>query len=428
MSKIVFAVTIIVILALSYLALENPSIVQLKLFHIGPTQVPLYMVIFGAFVLGALFVYVLFLLQGVRGAFLGIREKRVRKRDERTDTHRREAIKQLRLGKLEMSKNLLEKAIQLVPDNLELWLDLADVFLEGKQFAEASDRYRHVFSRDSHDLRAILGIAVSSENRENFSEAELSYGRVLEREKGNPMALRGLLRTQKAQKKWQDAMDTLRLLKRQGLVSSEESDDAMATLWYQQGITQEKAGNVKEGISSFEKSLKVKGGFVPSLLSLGEAYIRDGSPERAIKVWEGALIERFQLPVAKALEHHMVQHGKEKEAIQFYRKASNQNELARLLLARLYLRLDHIDEAEAEVNRIPDRETSPGALLILAEVEKKRLNEALANRHYGLAIELLHHQFAAYQCTTCGTYHDSWMPRCHKCDTWNALEIDRFLP
>jgi len=223
-------------------------------------------------------------------------------------------------------------------------------------------------------------------------------------------------------------MDTLRLLKRQGLVSSEESDDAMATLWYQQGITQEKAGNVKEGISSFEKSLKVKGGFVPSLLSLGEAYIRDGSPERAIKVWEGALIERFQLPVAKALEHHMVQHGKEKEAIQFYRKASNQNELARLLLARLYLRLDHIDEAEAEVNRIPDRETSPGALLILAEVEKKRLNEALANRHYGLAIELLHHQFAAYQCTTCGTYHDSWMPRCHKCDTWNALEIDRFLP
>ena len=428
MSRVVFALTIIVILALGYLALQNPTPVQLKLFHRGPFEIPLYLVIFGGVVLGALFVYVLSLFRGVKGAFLGMRERRVRKRDERTDSHRQEARKQLRLGNLAVSKNLLERAIQLVPENLELSLDLADVLLEGKEFDEAFDRYHHILSRDSRNVRALLGIATSSENRDHFSEAELYYGRVIDVEKGNPVALRGLLRTQEAQKKWRQAMHTLRLLRKEGLVSSEEFADTLAVLWYEQGLTQGEVGHVKESISSLEKSLKVRRHFVPTLLSLGDAYIRDGAPERATKMWEGALIERFQPPLARAFEQHMVQQGREKEIIQFYKKASHQHELARLLLARFYLRKDRVEEADAEINRIADREASPEALLILAEVEKKRLNEVLANRHYSLAIELLHQQLAGYECGTCAAKHDRWVARCEKCGAWNTLNMKRFLP
>ena len=428
MSKVVFGLTLIVILALSYLALENPTVVQLKLFHRGPTGVPLYMVLFGAFILGALFVYVLFLLQGVRGTFLGMREKRSKKRDEKTDTYRQEARKQLRLGHLGKSKTLLEKATLLTPDNLELHLDLADVLLEGKEYAKASDRYHHVFSRDPENTRAILEIAECSEHIENFSEAEIYYRRVLDTEKTNSVALRGLLRAQKAQQKWQGAMQTLRRLKKEGLGPGERFDETMAVLWYEQGRTEEKEGNLKGSISSFEKSLREKSEFVPSLLSLGEAYIRDGSPERAVRIWEGALMERFQLPVAKALENHMIQHGGEKDLLQFYKKTSSRNELARLLLARLSLRLDRIEEAETEISKMPDMEASLGGLLILAEVEKKRLNEALSNRHYTLAIELLRHQLYEYRCNACGIPHEQWTARCQECGAWNTLEIDQFLP
>lgn len=428
MSKIVFVLTLIVILALSYLALENPTAVQLKFFHRGPTEVPLYMVIFGAFILGALFVYVLFLLQGVRGVLLGMREKRIRRRDERTDDYRQEARDLLRLGELEKSKALLEKSIHLAPDNLELSLDLADVLLEGKQYTKASDRYHHVFSRDSENIRAILGISVSNEGSENLSEAELYYGRVLDVEKANPVALAGLLRTQKAQRKWPEALATLRLLRKEGLVSSKEFDETLAVFWFEQALAEERAGNLKGSISSLEKSLKVQSGFVPSLLNLGEAYIREGSPERAIRIWEGALLEDFQLPVAKALEDYMIQHGGEKDLIQFYKRASSRNELARLLLARLYLRQNLIEEAEAEISRIPDVEASPGAGLILAEVEKKRLNEVLSNRYYGLAAELLRHRLDKYRCSACGTLHEQWMRQCQKCGAWNTLRIDAFLP
>ncbi len=428
MSKVVFVLTLIVILALCYLALENPTNVQLKFFHKDFAGIPLYMVIFGAFLLGAIFVYILFLLQGVRGALLGMRVKRIRRRDERTDDYRQEARKHLRLGELEKSRALLEKAIHLTPDNLELSLDLADVLLEEKKHTEASDRYHHVFSRDSKSIRAILGIAVSNEGGQNFSEAELYYGRILNMEKTNPVALRGLLRAQKAQGKRQDAIETLRLLRREGLISGEEFDETLAVLWYEQGIAEEKAQNPKASISSLERSLKAQSEFVPSLLSLGEAYIREGFPERAVKMWETALMERFQVPVAKALENYMVQHGQEKDVIQFYRKASGRNDMARFLLARLYLRRNLIEEAETEISKTPDVETSPGALLILAELEKKRLNEALSNRHYSLATELLRHQLDKYRCNSCGTPHDQWMPQCQRCGTWNTLKNDEFLP
>ena len=428
MSKIVFALTLIVVLALSYLALENPAHVQLKLFRRDLAEVPLYMVIFGAFILGALFVYALFLLQGARGVLLGMKEKRIRKRDERTDDYRQEARDYLRLRKLEKSKTLLEKTIHLTPDNLELSLDLADVFLEGKQYTKASDRYHHVFSRDSQSIRAILGIALSSEGSENFSEAELYYGRILNMEKANPLALRGLLRTQKVQRKWPEAIETLRLLRKEGLVSSGEFDEMLAVLLYQQALAEEKAGNLKGSIPSLEKSLKARSQFVPSLLSLGQTYIREGSPERAVKIWEGALMEHFQLPVARALEDHMIQHDGQKDLIQFYKKASIRNELARFLLARLYLRQNLIEEAEQEISKIPDVEASSGALLILAEVEKKRLNEALSNRHYSLASELLHHQLDKYRCKACGASHDRWVSQCRECGAWDALKIDEFLP
>ncbi len=427
MSKIVFALTLVVILSLSYLALENPTAVQLKLFQKGPTEVPLYMVIFGAFVLGALFVYLLFLLQGVRGALVGRREKRTKKRDERTDAYRQEARKASRLGDLDTSRTLLEKATQMSPDTLELYLDLADVFLEEKKYAEASDRYHHVFSRDPQNMRAILGIAVCSEGTENYSEAEYYYARVLEMEKPNSLALEGLLRTQRGQHKWQEAMETLRRLKRAGLVSTEEFDDSLALLWYQQGVMEKEAGNLKASISSLEKSLKGRSEFLPTLLSLGDVYIRDGSPERALKIWESDLAERFRVPVAKALENYMIEHEGERALIQFYKKISSRSELARLFLARLYLRLDRIEDAEKEIREIPDMEASPRALLVLAEIEKRRLNEALANRHYSLAFELLHHQLHQYRCSACSTPHDKWTPQCPACGAWDTLDTDQVL-
>ncbi|MBW2058894.1 MAG: DUF1049 domain-containing protein [Deltaproteobacteria bacterium] len=428
MSKIVFVLTLVVVMGLSYLALENPTAVQLKLFTKGPTQVPLYMIIFGAFILGAVFVYVLFLLQGVRGALLGMRERRTRRRDERTDQYRQEARDFLRLGELEKSKTILERAIRLNPDNLELFLDLGDVFLEWKRFTQASDQFHHVFSRDPHNIRAVLGIAASSEGTGNYSEAELYYNRVLEREKSNPVALRGLLRVQKAQGKWSEAMETLRLLRKEGLVSAEQFDEALSILWYEEARSQQRAGNPREGAASLEKSLKLRSGFVPSLLSLGEEYIREGLPEKALRLWESALLEDFQIPVVKALEDYRLQHGGDKELVQFYRKASSRHGLARLLLARIYLRQDLIEEAEQEITRLPDVEASPGALLLLAEVEKKRLNEALANRYYTLAAEVLRHRLFKYRCPACGALHDHWEAQCRKCGIWNALKIDLFLP
>jgi lipopolysaccharide biosynthesis regulator YciM/uncharacterized integral membrane protein len=427
MSKVIFVLTIALILALSYLALQNPTDVQLKLFQRESTEIPLYMVIFGAFLLGAAFVYVLFLLQGVRGVFLGMKERRIKRRDERTDDYRLEAKTQLRLGELEKSKTLLEKAIHLSPDNLELSLDLADVLLEGKQNTQASDRYHHVFSLDPQNLRALLGIAASNEHSHNFSEAELYYRRTLKTEKTNPVALRGLLKTQKAQAKWEDAIETLRLLRRESLVSNEEFDEMLAVFWYEQALVEEKTGHPNASISSLERSLKAQGEFAPSLVSLGEAHIRHGSPEKAIKTWEGALMERFHPALVRALENYRIEHGQEKELIQFYKKASSRIEIVRLLLARLYLRQNLIEDAEREVTKVPDVEASPGALLILAEVEKKRLNEALANRHYTLATELLHHRLDNFRCSACGTLHDQWMPQCHGCDAWNTLKIDEFL-
>ncbi len=308
------------------------------------------------------------------------------------------------------------------------FLDLADVLLEGKEYAQASDRFHHVFSRDPQNTRAILGIAMSSEGSENFSEAEFYYARALEGERGNSVALRGLLRSQKAQQKWQEAMQTLRRLNKEGLLSGEELENSRAVLWYEQGVQERESGDVKASISSFEKSLKERSEFLPALLSLGEAYIRNGSPERAIKIWENALMEHFHVPLARALENHLIEHEGEKALIQFYKKISSRSEIARLLLARLYLRQDRIEEAEKEISGLPDMEASPGALLILAEIEKKRLNEALSNQHYHLAMELLHHQLEEYRCRACNASHDNWMPRCQGCGAWNTLEIHQFLP
>jgi len=428
MSKLIFVLTLAVILALSYLALENPSIVELKFFHKGPAEVPLYMVIFGGFILGALFVYVLFLLQGVRGTLLGMRQKRIKRRDEKTETHRQEARTQRRLGHLERSKDLLKKANQLAPENLELSLDLADAMLEGEEYVEASDRYHRVFSRDSQNTRAVLGIAASNEGVHNFSEAELYYSRVLDMDKANAVALRGLLRAQTAQEKWPAAMETLRLLKKEGLVSAKRFGRQLARLWYEQGRADQEAGDLKGSITSLEKALKAQSNFVPALLSLGEVHIRDGSPDRAVKIWENALIDRFQLPIARALENHMIEHSDEKELIHFYKKIADENTFARLLLARLYLRQDMIEEAEEAVKDIPDMEASPGALLVLAEVEKKRLNEALSNRHYSLAFEILHPQSDIFECVDCGTCHNAWGPQCPNCGEWGTLEARRFLP
>ena len=161
------------------------------------------------------------------------------------------------------------------------------------------------------------------------------------------------------QAKWEDAIETLRLLRREGLVSNEEFNEMLAVFWHEQAIAEEKTGHPDASISSLERSLKAQGEFVPSLLSLGEAHIRHGSPEKAMKTWEGALMERYHPALVRALENYRIEHGQEKELIQFYKKASSRTEIARLLLARLYLRQNLIEDAEAEVTKVPNVEASP---------------------------------------------------------------------
>ena len=99
--------------------------------------------------------------------------------------------------------------------------------------------------------------------------------------------------------------------------------------------------------------------------------------------------------------------------------------MPRLFLARLYLRLEMIDEAAREFAPLKDRaDDSPTVRALLGSIHERRGDYQQAVTEYRTALEALDLVRFYYRCDVCDTRYTNWLDRCGSCLEWNQISID----
>jgi lipopolysaccharide biosynthesis regulator YciM len=197
---------------------------------------------------------------------------------------------------------------------------------------------------------------------------------------------------------------------------------------YEMACAAARAHKEKDALNALRKITKSDPVFVPAHLKLGEILKSQGHVQQAVHVWEGGF-EQSGAPVfLSTIEEQFLAEEDPEGAIRAAQEAvarSRKDFLPRFFLAKLYLRLEMIDEAYREFRSLAARATSSTTLhAYLGSVLERRGEHREAAAEYRQVIKDLEYMKLQYRCQVCDERYAAWSDRCRTCGEWNQIALD----
>ncbi len=128
------------------------------------------------------------------------------------------------------------------------------------------------------------------------------------------------------------------------------------------------------------------------------------------------------------LEDHFIAREQPDQAIEVLRRAvaGSKSDLGpRFHLAKLYYRLEMLDDALAEFTALQERvSAAPILAYYMAKIHERRNRFDQANTCYRRIVREQNLLASQFRCLTCGRDSRSWSERCAACGQWNTVNVD----
>jgi lipopolysaccharide biosynthesis regulator YciM len=208
-------------------------------------------------------------------------------------------------------------------------------------------------------ITALLDAASQARKAGRTAEATSIFRQVLERDRHQTGALRGLRELAVEAGRWADAVEPQTRLYAVVPAADRPSEaEWLAVIHYEQGRAEMGAGAPRRAIPHFRDAVRTDRRFVPATIALGDAYEAAGDQRESVRVWERGAEVTPVLPILSRLEQVYRQEGRPSRMIALYRTALDRapDDLALgVALGRVYFELEMLDEAADQFEKIEVR-------------------------------------------------------------------------
>ena len=190
------------------------------------------------------------------------------------------------------------------------------------------------------------------------------------------------------------------------------------------------AEGLQEALSIFAALVKADPQFVPAYLLQGRARLAADDVDGAVDAWTQGVAATHALELLNELVTYHFDAGDPEQAIRSFRRSAESidgadGRAARLGLALLYSRLEMIEEAKAELERLEDEvEFSPTVTYHLAKLSARQGDNETAAQRFRQVIKASSLLEPCYRCTHCGAPHPSYVMLCAECCRWGTVVLD----
>jgi lipopolysaccharide biosynthesis regulator YciM len=322
-------------------------------------------------------------------------------------------------GELERSRALLRKAWRRHDRNTGAALALASSYMDTGEYAAAQEVLTTALDEDGNDpdLRYALGEALRRQG--NTAEAIRMLETVRVRFPRAPRALISLRELYREAERWGDAADVqAAYLDSLPPKSRAGERERLVELRYQAALALPDARDRLEALDSVVRSDR---GFLPGIISLGDALVDNQRVDEAKKVWEKALRTHPRLVLIERLLAHSATPRERERTLAVLGKhwSTLPDDGVHLVLARAALDKGNLEVAERELRAIA-KQDAPTVQRAWATLYRLRGDHDAAWTALSAAADRLGAAAADHRCTHCGHSSEAWVGYCASCGRWDT--------
>ncbi len=359
-----------------YLHNINPIDVEFALNKDIKYTLPTTYLVTGGFLVGLVLLIINMIVSDMRRA---VREMQVRKDKravENTLSNYRLGIAAFNKGNITKARQYFIRVVEADSSGVDIYLRLSDAYtLEGSyRDALATLEKGYVNNPDSIDI--LSRIARISSDADDTVRLKMALGEIIKIDSANPDALRGLVEMAEAKEDWNGAIEYQRKLlyaiKGKGLTSEMAAEELrLRGFLYEDALLRAGKDDFDSAVSHLKEIVKSDDTFVPAHILHGEIMLKQGIVKSAARFWERGFELTGDPVFLLKLEDLYIGRSEPQGAIDLYKsalKARPRDIDINIFLGRLYLRLEMLEEAIKEFERIQnDLEGSYYLELLLSE-------------------------------------------------------------
>lgn len=427
-TKILLVVILFILGAFFYLHTQNPADVTIVITKDYSYTFPVMLFVFGGFFLGAFLALVNALLVDVRRYIRDARKRRERKAALAAEENYRRGVEFLVRGDTSEARTAIEKALDANPSEPGMIISLSETYARENRPGEALKVLEKGHVNNPGSIGILVGIARCAADSGDMERAAKAFEEVLKLDPKNLYTLKKLRDYKMETGGWERAAALQKRVlecERDG-EEKEKGRRLLSGLIYESAARCLEDGRLNEAISKVKEVLKAGEDFLPAHVLLGDILYKQGNSGGAVKVWEKAM-HRLPAPepVMLRLEDVFLKESAPEKILEKYRReiiSHPTDTNLRLLLSRLYLRLEMVDNAIEELERLHLEGIDsfyPQVLLGEAYLRRRQDGKAAELFHKALGLD---REFAPpFVCSHCGHNVAAWAPRCPSCGEWNTL-------
>ncbi len=426
-TKILLFVVIIILSAFFYLHTQNPAVVTFVVTKDHTYVMPVTLLLFAGFLLGVSFTVLNSLLIDARRAVREMRARREKKLRAQAEENYHKGMDALVNGNTAEARAFVERALKASPSDVGMTISLSETYVRENRPREALKVLENGFKVNAGSIGILIALARCASESGDDSRAARAYEEVLHLDPKNPYVLRRLRDLKIKERLWSEAAALQRtILEREQDETVRKKERKLLTgLLFESAESLVKDSNLNEAMAKVKEVLKNDMSFVPAHILLGETLYRQGNLKNAIKVWEKA---HGKYPNSEALflrlEDAYIEESAPEKILEMYKRElmSRPNDTnLRLLLSRLYLRLEMVDDAIEELERLHlDGEDTFYPQILLGEAYLRRKQGGKAAHLFHKALSLGREFTPPFVCINCGKNSKTWEPRCPSCGEWDT--------
>ena len=429
---LILLVILILTAAGAVLAIRNQQILAARFAITETASMPVYAMIGIAFVVGALMVLTGSVFRDSKDLLRRLEGLRGRKETQKIEELFRQGMEAVLEGQEDKALAQFQAILAIDPNDRDALIKAGQVHRVLKRTGEAVEYHRKAHRLRQDDLEPLYELVKDYEAMGQIDKAKVVLGRILQmRPKKAVSAYRKMRKYAIKEGDWQRASELQALIEAQTEKTpykTEAERRFSVGIRYQLALEKSREGRDRECANMLRKIVRSDPQFVPAHIRLGQALIAIGQPIAGVEAWARGFEATGSPAFLSFMEDYFLENNEPERAIEALRTAvsrSRSDFLPRLFLARLYLRLEMIEEAYAEFRSLRDRVTaSPTMHAFMASIHERRgdLRQAVAG--YREALKLLDHPSLFYRCAVCNTRYPDWEDRCGVCLEWNQIVLE----
>ena len=415
-----------------YLGVLNHDEMTLVLYGGTVYQIPKIILVLISSALGALLMFLGFLVRDTRRFISTIQTQKKMRKDERIRMLYSRALDEFFSQRWDDAREILEQVLKEAPEHIDALLKLGSIKYNAREFSSAFSYYRRAYSIDPARAETLFALADVKEAGGAYAEALAFVDEALELDEDNVRALYRKRDLLEKMEKWDDIVYLQkRIIKMKKSEKGKEREQLnLIGYKYEQWRQSLESGNVEKAQKAFRTILRLDRKFIPAHLGLAETILREGNADDAVDYLENVFLQVRSLIVLARIEDLLINVDEPGRLISIYRHAllsEPENVSLRLMLGKLYYRLEMLDDALDTLQAIESSGgTHPELSKILGSIYLKRNQPERAAHEFRRVIDVRSAFRVPYCCANCGFFAVEWAGRCPSCRSWNTFQFDIF--